>query len=372
MADAVKLEQASVLDEYKCFTVLGSGAFGVVVGARRAKGRSEGALPHRVALKLVPVIDDSNDLSERKRELVAANTLTESGDVAHVVVAKRALLHENCHSELGGISRGEVARILGADDAKCLHRWIRALSVNNWRHLLAFEMDVAQGSVRSCLQQWGQCYDDTPYRLACMPEGLADQWALDTCHGARALHACGLAHRDLKPDNLLVFYHGARLPVVKISDFGSTAQVVTLKTVVVCTLWYRAPEVLRQQSYTELMDIWSISCIFAALLRGLPLFLKRSELEMLEAIEDMVPECRSLASGDSLLTRSKFAMPTQEELEAPQQRDLRPGKDDGITGPAAVFGQGKFGRLMGAHASAAQMRIASSMLQVSSSKRTDS
>jgi mitogen-activated protein kinase 1/3 len=43
-------------------------------------------------------------------------------------------------------------------------------------------------------------------------------------------------------------------------------------TVYVATRWYRAPEVILVKHYTKALDIWSIGCIFAELLRGTPLF----------------------------------------------------------------------------------------------------
>ena len=41
----------------------------------------------------------------------------------------------------------------------------------------------------------------------------------------------------------------------------------------VSTRYYRAPEImLTWQEYTEKVDIWSTGCIFAEMLRGVPLF----------------------------------------------------------------------------------------------------
>jgi serine/threonine protein kinase len=40
-------------------------------------------------------------------------------------------------------------------------------------------------------------------------------------------------------------------------------------TLHVCTIWYRAPELLNGQAeYTQAMDIWSLGCIKHALLEG--------------------------------------------------------------------------------------------------------
>lgn len=54
----------------------------------------------------------------------------------------------------------------------------------------------------------------------------------------------------------------------------------------VVTLWYRAPELLiKIRDYGESVDIWSIGCIIAELLRqGNPLFQGNSEVHQFQII----------------------------------------------------------------------------------------
>jgi len=119
--------------------------------------------------------------------------------------------------------------------------------------------------------------------------------------GLKYLHSAGIYHRDLKPANCLVNQDCS----VKIADFGlsraigdeqphldplantprgdgeeegthAQTQGVVLAptqrlkrhlTGHVVTRWYRAPElILLQENYTEMIDIWSVGCIFAELL----------------------------------------------------------------------------------------------------------
>jgi serine/threonine protein kinase len=48
----------------------------------------------------------------------------------------------------------------------------------------------------------------------------------------------------------------------------------------VTTLWYRAPEMLLgYDSYTPMVDIWAIGCIFIELLTKRPLFPGSNEIE---------------------------------------------------------------------------------------------
>lgn len=102
------------------------------------------------------------------------------------------------------------------------------------------------------------------------------------CKGVAYCHSHGVMHRDLKPQNLLL---DKKNGLLKIGDLGlSRAFTVPLKSYTheVVTLWYRAPEVLLGAThYSTPVDIWSVGCIFAELVRKKPLFPGDSELQQL-------------------------------------------------------------------------------------------
>jgi len=52
----------------------------------------------------------------------------------------------------------------------------------------------------------------------------------------------------------------------------------------VVTLWYRSPEVLVGSSYGSPVDMWSVGCIFAELLKRKPLVPGANERDQLEKI----------------------------------------------------------------------------------------
>lgn len=86
--------------------------------------------------------------------------------------------------------------------------------------------------------------------------------AIAFCHMHRVLH------RDLKPQNLLIDSRGH----IKLADFG-LARSFNLPmrgyTHEVITLWYRAPEILLgTKFYATGVDIWSLGCIFAEMVRS--------------------------------------------------------------------------------------------------------
>lgn len=90
--------------------------------------------------------------------------------------------------------------------------------------------------------------------------------AISFCHMHRVLH------RDLKPQNLLIDSRGH----IKLADFG-LARSFNLPmrgyTHEVITLWYRAPEILLgTKFYATGVDIWSLGCIFAEMVRYFCLF----------------------------------------------------------------------------------------------------
>ncbi|EDO07418.1 Protein kinase domain family protein [Babesia bovis T2Bo] len=102
--------------------------------------------------------------------------------------------------------------------------------------------------------------------------------------GVAYCHEHRILHRDLKPQNLLINRKG----ILKLADFGlarAFAIPVRSYTHEVVTLWYRAPDVLMgSKKYSTEVDIWSVGCIFAEMINGVPLFPGVSEQDQLKRI----------------------------------------------------------------------------------------
>ncbi|EGG16648.1 putative transmembrane protein [Cavenderia fasciculata] len=97
--------------------------------------------------------------------------------------------------------------------------------------------------------------------------------ALDTAKGCNFLHQCGIMHRDLKPDNILVVTLATDAQVcVKLTDFGTSKEVTDFDlssyTSGIGTPIYMANEILEKQPYDNSADVYSYAIMFYELILG--------------------------------------------------------------------------------------------------------
>lgn len=98
------------------------------------------------------------------------------------------------------------------------------------------------------------------------------------------IHSCGVCHRDIKPQNLLI---DPETHVLKICDFGSAKKLEkdTVSTSYITSRFYRAPELIfGATDYTFSIDMWSAGCVLAELLVGQPIFPGESGVDQLVEI----------------------------------------------------------------------------------------
>lgn len=211
--------------------LIGKGSFGSVYLALHA------VTGELMAVKQVEIpAEDSGDTTaiEKKKNMLAA--------LKHEIGLLRELKHPNIVQYLGSNS----------DDS----------------HLNIFLEYVPGGSVATMLVNYGP-----------LGESLISNFVRQILTGLAYLHSKDIIHRDIKGANILVDIKGA----VKISDFGISKRVeassllhsgptsgakglqrVSLQG----SVFWMAPEVVRQTTYTRKADIWSVGCLVVEMFTG--------------------------------------------------------------------------------------------------------
>ncbi|VAH75592.1 unnamed protein product [Triticum turgidum subsp. durum] len=107
-----------------------------------------------------------------------------------------------------------------------------------------------------------------------MPLIYVKLYTYQICRALAYIHgSIGVCHRDIKPQNLLVF--GSAKVLVKGEPNISY----------ICSRYYRAPELIfGATEYTTAIDIWSAGCVLAELMLGQPLFPGESGVDQLVEI----------------------------------------------------------------------------------------
>ncbi len=148
-------------------------------------------------------------------------------------------------------------------------------------------------TVYSVARRWQKAKRVMPTHHACL-------YLYQLCRALGQIHAVGICHRDIKPQNLLL---DPSTHLVKLIDFGSAKVRLRLLLVgdsclsiqvlvrgepnvsYICSRYYRAPELIfGSTEYTTAIDVWSTGCVFAELLLGAPLFPGDSGVDQLVEI----------------------------------------------------------------------------------------
>jgi len=98
-------------------------------------------------------------------------------------------------------------------------------------------------------------------------EDMARSYAAEIILAVNFLHKCGIVHRDIKLENILLDRDGH----CKLSDFGlcKVGMFTKSKTSGMCgTKQYIAPEVRRGDKYGPEVDWWSVGCVLYEMMLG--------------------------------------------------------------------------------------------------------
>merc|ERR1711920_153512 len=141
-----------------------------------------------------------------------------------------------------------------------------------------------------------------------VPSILVQLYTYQMCRGCAYMHAVGICHRDIKPQNVLV---DGRTHAPKLCDFGSAKRLVKGEPNVayICSRYYRAPELIfGATDYSTVIDIWSTACVTAELVLGQPIFPGESGVDQLVEIIKVLgtPTREELMAMNPNYTEFKF------------------------------------------------------------------
>jgi MAP kinase interacting serine/threonine kinase len=173
----------------------------------------------------------------------------------------------------------------------------------------------------------------------CFTEAEASSIVADLAGAIRYLHERGVAHRDLKPDNVLCVNSHSPCPV-KLGDFDLCSQAsmgISTPTMLtpVGSLEYMAPEVVQtfliddyddeddeeEISYNKKCDLWSLGVIMYILLCGYAPFSGNCGLDCGWERGESCMECQELLF--SSIKEGKLIFPEQHWATiSPQAKDL--------------------------------------------------
>lgn len=119
--------------------------------------------------------------------------------------------------------------------------------------------------------------------------GLVRYYVYQLCQAIHWCHSHDVVHRDIKPENLLIDVNSKQL---KLCDFGFARVLANSKeelTDYVATRWYRAPELLLgSANYEFSVDMWAIGCIMGEITDGQPMFPGESEVDQLYIVQKII------------------------------------------------------------------------------------
>ncbi|OAR02895.1 hypothetical protein LLEC1_05881, partial [Akanthomyces lecanii] len=209
--------------------------------------------------------------------------------------------------------------------------------------------------------RWFEVMEYGPYDLfAIVMTGRMSREEVSCCflqilNGVTYLHSLGLAHRDLKLDNVVVSDKG----IMKIIDFGSAhvfkypfeTETVLAKGIVGSDP-YLAPEVYDQKEYdAAAVDIWSLAIIYCCMsLRRFPWKLPRMtdnsfKLFASEPTPGHDPK-KMIVASPSTSSANLSALSTREaEQRHKSQQEKNEKKEDGSTNSSATTGDAKSAEL---------------------------
>jgi calcium/calmodulin-dependent protein kinase I len=233
---------------------------------------------------------------------------------------------------VGGVYRGNFSKVVLAickeTNEKYAVKVIDKKEVDETR--LRMEVEILKKVKHPNIISLKEVYDEDPKKLYLVmelvtggelfnkiveigsySENIAKRLVKQMVSAVKHLHDQHIAHRDLKPNNLLLAAPG--VDEIKIADFGLSKILSpdSMMQTACGTPIYVAPEVLKGEGYDKEVDIWSIGVVMYILLCGYPPFFDDGE--------NMAALFEQIMAGDF-----EFADPYWTDISAEGMDTLRP------------------------------------------------
>jgi serine/threonine protein kinase len=153
----------------------------------------------------------------------------------------------------------------------------------------------------------GATLADVVYQTGTIDAEDAVDLILKLLRGLCAVHAAGIVHRDIKPDNILLVADGTKA-TPKLLDFGVAHMAGTTRLtragMLVGTPEYMAPELIRGQEPDARADVWGVALTLYEALTAVSPFHKEDVIPAFRSVvDDPLPFPTHIAGFDSKLWR---------------------------------------------------------------------
>jgi len=203
----------------------------------------------------------------------------------------------------------------------------------------------------------GELFDKIT-EIGAYSEKTAAELVINIVSAVQYLHDRGIAHRDLKPTNLLL-KNEEDLTNVKIADFGLSKIMGdnTMMQTACGTPIYVAPEVLSGEAYEKEVDMWSIGVITYILLCGFPPFfddgsnmgklfeqIMCGEFDYPEEYWDDISDEAKDFIDNLLMVDTELRFTADQALEHPWLQGAAPDKQLGVPAKMEEYKNSKFNK----------------------------
>ncbi|KAE8290773.1 Homeodomain-interacting protein kinase 1 [Larimichthys crocea] len=218
-------------------------------------------------------------------------------------------------------------------DELAIHKKLQKLDVNK-NNLLKF-LEYFSHEKYNCLtfEMLDKNLSELLHERALVPLSLSEVRVItqQMLVALNTLRNMGVAHTDIKPDNIMLVNHKLQPFKLKLIDFGLARPVSELECgKIIQPTAYRAPEIILGLPPDAAVDMWSLGCILAFLLLADNLYPSRSEYEVMRLIVQMLgqPDKRLLNHGlrtGEFFTKDSFSRFAPWRMKTPSEYIITTG-----------------------------------------------